>query len=125
MRICPSCGTAVDEARSPLGGAVNCHRCGTLVGAPLQGKPPVAAAPINPFSDQAGPINPFTNPYAFLGKWEPNRVLAQSKVQGPGIMLQIYGIVICLAGLACLAFIPLAFMQPNADVKASFGTPAK
>lgn len=70
---------------------------------------------MNPFSDQAGPVNPFTNPYAYPGKWEPNRVLAQSKVQAPGVILQVYGVLLCLAGLACIGFIPLALTQPKVE----------
>lgn len=115
MRVCRVCSATVDETSRTIAGQVVCQRCGAALDGPLPGKPPVVVAPLNPFSDQAGPINPFTNPYATGIKWEPNRVLAQSKVQGPGILLQIYGVLVCLAGFACLALIPLAFAQPNVD----------
>src|SRR5688572_28145048 len=102
MQVCPSCGAAVDESRSPLGGAVSCQRCGALVGAPLPAKPPVVAAPINPFSDQANPAYQYIAPPV----WKPNRLLAESKVQVPGVILQVMGALLLFAALALAALLP-------------------
>jgi len=66
-----------------------------------------AAPAINPYSDYAAsPFAPIQMPV-----WQPNRALAQSKVQAPGIILQIYGGVLILAGLACAIGLPFLLLS--------------
>jgi hypothetical protein len=128
MMHCPHCGATALEQRNTFGGAVHCPACGktfeaqgaesivaaemaaspapaasTMPLAPATGKPPViAVAGINPYSDLAA--NPFVMPP--MPMWKPDRNRALGKIQGPAILMQIYGVLLGLGGVGCLVAAP-------------------
>ena len=135
MQTCPHCRATIDQ-RNVFAGVIHCPACGKSLEAPQSesivsaemattlapaasampvspGKPPVvAAAGINPYSDLAA--NPYHMP--FMPAWQPDRARALSKVKGPGILMQAYGILICLAGIGCMAM-PFVVPEMNEDDK--------
>lgn len=139
-QACPKCGNFVYPQGNVPPGNLRCDRCGTLV--PAAGgsfaagsqpqPPPGYSAPYIPQFPPAHPpaypqpyVNPYQTPNVFADggypgyppgyMWQPDRARALAKVQGPGILLQVYGVLLCLSAIGMVALIPVALQSDNED----------
>jgi len=135
MISCLKCGAVLDAQRDLVAGDWRCPQCGHWTAAsagegvvaaeavgqapyhtpgapaqfsPLPSKPPVVAPQVNPFADVGNPYAP-----SYYPAFKPDRNRALSKVQGPGILMQLCGGLLVLTGVGLGIGIPFAIAAPD------------
>ena len=138
--LCPTCGASIPVPESATSGSVRCERCGATseikagLGTPspasfsLTSFPQTGFLPVGyPPAGFAPPPNPYQpNPYQPPNPWAdapygpgyfrpPDRNRALAKVQGPGILMQVYSGLIVLSGIGLGILAPFAFLDKRGD----------
>src|SRR3954471_12452172 len=139
LHLCPACGSEVPLPASQAGGAVTCPRCratSQIIGGFGQPAPPSQMAgsfpqppafsspPYQPGYPPGGAFNPYQSPNPWADQYygpapflPPDRNRALAKVKGPGIFLQIYGVLLGLAAVGSLILLPLMLMDSQEEEK--------